>query len=718
MNVLVLDLETTVQKIGPNKDDIDNSPYNPKNRIVSAHWRKVDSLSGTIGPANRSIFFHNDLLVRNDDGTLPGDGCLAEGPEALQQALDWADMVVAHNAKFDLMWLTEAGFKLPEKVYCTMIGEYVIARGVKVPLSLKATAIRRRVSEKKSDLTEEYWNKGIGFEAMPLAIVIEYADQDVLSCAQIYLAQREDFKRSAGLVNIITLMNDMLWFLLEIEHNGIKVDLDKLSEVEKEFKDELTQIEIDLERIVATVMGDTPINLRSGDDMSKVIYSREVSNKQLHKQIFNLGKDENGRDKYPPYMTTTQFNKAVSTTTRRVYRTVARQCNECHGHGFIRKFTIKGEPYKKTNICTSCGGAGMVYDRTDAIAGFRLIPDGPKDAAVGGFAVAKEQMSRLIAQAEEKGNDLAVEFLTKKRRLNALNTYLDSFVVGIQRWTRQDNLLHAGFNQTVTSTGRLSSSNPNFQNQPKNSKFPVRKCVISRFKGGYIIEADFSGLEFVVAGELSRDEQIIADILNGKDVHRQTASIVHQITPEEVTKLIRDAVKPHTFAPLYGATGANEPPHIKTYYEQFFNIYKRHGEWQKEKMDDVINTGVVVTPSGREYAFPGTTRIRGGKTTNSTKIVNYPVQGFATGDIVPLSCVRALRRFKELKLQSKLILTVHDSIVVDTHPDEKEAVRDALVWAMSSASEEVKTRWNYEMLLPLKCEVSIGPNWNELEKME
>jgi len=324
----------------------------------------------------------------------------------------------------------------------------------------------------------------------------------------------------------------------------------------------------------------------------------------------------------------------------------------------------------------------------------------------------------IAVDNDQKGNELAVEFLTKKRRLNALNTYLDSFVVGIQRWTRDDNLLHAGFNQTVTSTGRLSSSNPNFQNQPKNSKFPVRKCVVSRFTNGSIIEADFSGLEFVVAGELSRDPQIIEDILNGKDVHRQTASIVHQIKPEEVTKPVRNSVKPHTFAPLYGATGANEPPHIKTYYQEFFNIYKRHGEWQHEKMDDVISTGVVVTPSGREYAFPGTTRLRGGKTTNSTKIVNYPVQGFATGYIVPLSCVRVLRRFKELNLQSKLILTVHDSIVVDTHPDETRLVHDALVWAMTGASEEIKTRWKYEMLLPLKCEVSIGPNWDELETME
>src|SRR5690606_39011485 len=103
---------------------------------------------------------------------------------------------------------------------------------------------------------------------------------------------------------------------------------------------------------------------------------------------------------------------------------------------------------------------------------------------------------RLIAQANENGNLLAVEFLTKKKRLNAVNTYLNSFVGGIERWTRDDGILHPNFNQCVARTGRLSSSDPNFQNQPKGHKFPVRKTVVSRWRssGGLIVEADFSGL--------------------------------------------------------------------------------------------------------------------------------------------------------------------------------------------------------------------------------
>jgi DNA polymerase I len=301
--------------------------------------------------------------------------------------------------------------------------------------------------------------------------------------------------------------------------------------------------------------------------------------------------------------------------------------------------------------------------------------------------------------------------------LNAVSTYLDSFVKGIQRWTRPDGLLHAQFNQTTTRTGRLSSSNPNFQNQPKGGKFPVRKAVISRFEGGHIIEADFSGLEFRVAGELSRDPQIIEDILSGKDVHKQTAMIINQCDLETVTKDMRQGAKAYTFAPLYGGMGALEPPHIQTYFREYFNIYKGLSRWHQSLMDGVLKTGIVRIPSGREFYFPNSKRLRSGRITGATMVVNYPVQSFATGDIVPLACIRALRKFKELGLKSQLVLTVHDSIVVDCHPGEGTEVRDALKWAMSGVSEEVESRFGYSMVLPLAIEISKGPNWMELKEI-
>jgi DNA polymerase I-like protein with 3'-5' exonuclease and polymerase domains len=719
VKVLVCDVETKAEIIketddsGKIKKVVDNSPFNATNYLVSCNWRKIDfaiidgKLEYTIGENNSSVFRHNDI----ESGAKPDE---------LQAALDWADMMVAHNAKYDVMWLLESGFKLPAKIYCTLVGEYILARGTRVELSLEQTALRRKVTHKKADLTKAYWDDGIGFEAMPLPIVLEYAEADVLSCAETFICQQQDWLQldNTSLVNIVELMNDMLLFIVEIERNGCSIDLERLDAIGLDYEKELVVIEKRMIEIASEVMGDTPINLRSNADISKIIYSREVVERDLHKHIFNIGIDSRGKKLHPPRMTDNQFVEAVRRTTRRVYKTDANHCEFCHGKGYIRKTKKDGTPFAKPTKCKICDGAGFLYLPNGHIAGLKLIPNGPASASINGFVCDKEDIDKLIIQAKAKGNAVAVEFLIKKKRLNAINTYLSSFVKGIKRWCRLDNILHAGFNQCVTKTGRLSSSNPNFQNLPKERKFPVRSAIISRFKDGEIMECDFSGLEFVVAGELSRDPQIISDILSGKDIHRQTASIVLQKPATEVTKDERNSVKPETFKPLYGGQGnAYTPPHVKKYYDEFFNIYKRHGEWQKEQMDAVLKHGKLRAPSGREYMFPGTRRIRGGQTTNATMIKNYLIQGFATADIVPLACIRLLRRFRELGLKSLLILTVHDSAISDVYPGERQQVIDAFKWAFTECAEEIKSRWGHDMVMPLKAEISVGKNWMELEAL-
>lgn len=699
MIAIVLDLETTVQKVG---DDKDNSPYNPDNKCVSAHWLEIDPL-GIPGAVSTLVFHHNEKPK-------------PDSREALQAALDGADVLVAHNAKFDVSWLREMGFKLPQSVWCTMIGEYIFSRGQRAELSLEKTALRRRVSAKKSELIHDLFKSGVGFEAMPLDIVIEYAEADVQSCAEVYLKQLDDLEGESnkGLKPVFDLMFDMLDFLVEIESNGVKIDLETLSDVEVEFRTEKDKIEKRLNEIVRDVMGDTPINLNSGIDMTRVVYSRRVHDRDLHQKMFNIGLNAAGKPLPPPRMKPTEFSAAVRATTEIVYRTVLHCCPVCKGSGKQCKYTKAGQLYKVQPRCMECGGGGALYVPDGRIAGLRLVPVGPADASINGFKVDKVTIRTLISQAEFKNRPVAVEFLTKMSRLNALNTYLDSFVKGIQQWTRHDSRLHANFNQTVAATGRLSSTKPNFQNQPKGGKFPVRKCVVSRFEDGQILEADFSGLEFRVAGELSRDPQIIEDIKNGKDVHKQTASIIRQKPVSEVTKDERQGAKAYTFAPLYGGMGAAEAPHVQKYFQEFFQIYKGLAAYHKVLMDGVLKDGIVRIPSGREYMWPSAKRLRNGRITNATQVVNYPVQGFATGDIVPLACIRAVRAFRERQLQSKLILTVHDSIVVDVCPGEVTQVSEALSWAMKGVKEEILTRFGYEFILPLDIEIEAGKNWMEM----
>ena len=694
MKILSLDLETTVDRL---EGKIDNSPFNPKNKCVMGQYGFLGW--DTVEHVQVDTYYHNECLT-------------PASKEGLQKALDEADLIIIYNAKFDVLWLLEMGFIISCPVYCCMIAEYVLAKGQRQELSLKATAERYDVTRKKSDLVDELFKAGTGFEAMPLETVIEYGIADVVSCGEIYLRQQDELSKedNQSLRSVIDMMNEMLMFLVEIERNGIKVDLDVLHDIKVEYEAEHKALTKRLDEIVEEVMGDTPINLNSGADMTKVVYSREVIDRANHQQVWNIGLGANGKPLPPPRMNDAQFKRAVRATTKVIQRTQARCCDVCDGRGKVQLIKKNGEPYKNLSKCKNCAGVGAFYDPTGVTAGLKLNPLGPNYASINGFKTDKHTIKDLIRQAESKDNLTAVEFLQKMSRLNAISTYLDSFIQGIETWTRADGLLHTNMNQCITATGRLSSSNPNFQNQPKRG-FPVRKAVVSRFEDGIVIEADFSGLEFRVAGELSRDPQIIEDILTGKDIHKQTASIINQTDASNIDKDQRQAAKAYTFAPLYGGMGAGEPEHIRNYFSQFFVIYEGLAAYQKRLMDGVVRNGIVQTPSGRQYFWPNAKRTRNGRITNATQVVNYPVQGFATGDLVPLACIRAHQKFKELNLVSKLILTVHDSIVVDCHKDELEQVKEALTWAMTGVPEEAEKRWNYTFSLPLAIEISGGKNW-------
>mgnify|MGYP003120051876 CR=1 FL=1 len=708
--VLIADLETTVEFFTDGRRP-DNSPFNPLNRCVSAHWGWIGW--DTVEDYQHSIYYHNEYPT-------------PDSPDAFQAALYKAEIVVFHNAKFDVQWLQEMGFVIPDtlKIYCSMIAEFILQKSRRNPVSLKMSAERRNLrSQKKSDLIDGLFKEQIGFEAMPLDTMLEYAEADIHTTGELYLQQQSDFyaDENKSLVTVCDHMNDMLLFLVEIERNGAYIDLDVLKKVETDFLNEKNDLTERLNQIVEVVMGDTPINLNSQDDMTKVVYSRTVIDKPSHKLTFNIGTNEAGKSLRPPHMTPAQFNAAVRSTTKIVYKTDAVSCCDCRGVGTIQKFKmvtkiklgkkykVSGDPYKNRTKCKTCSGLGAIYQDNGRVAGLKMVPDNAFDAAMGGFKTDKETIKRLIAKAETKNNDTAVEFLTKISRLNAITTYLDSFVAGIEKGTRSDGLLHANFNQCVAATGRLSSSGPNLQNQPKRG-FPVRSAIVSRFKNGKIIEGDYSGLEFRTACELSRDAQGIADILEGKDIHRQTASIINQCSTTEVTKDARQQAKAFSFLPLFGGTSFGHPPHIAAYLDGFYDIYKGIHSWHEQLMTGTLKNGIVQTPSGRQYFWPNVVRTRGGRVSNATQILNYPVQGFAA-DTVQLACIRAHRLFKKNKLESKLILTVHDSIVVDATEDEYEKVISILQEAMVGVPEEIEHRYNYKCVVPLDIEISVGDNW-------
>ena len=619
----------------------------------------------------------------------------ADYHERVQWYLDQATVLICHNVAYDLLWLWESGFKYDGAVFDTMLAEYVLQRGVKEPLSLEACAERYECDTKKQDTLKEYFKKGYSTRDIPYNELCEYLSADLHATQQLAdkLWYRLNTEKDAGLLSTVRLTNRVAKCLTKIYQRGFAVDLSKLEEVREEFEQEKQKLTADLQLHVRKVMGDTPINLNSPEQLSWVIYGRKVLDKSDWSSMVD------------PYMPDDEFRQMVATRTQRLYRTNAVQCSTCNGSGYIRKTKKNGDPFAKPSKCPTCDTAGFLFNPTDVQAGFKFKPPTAKWASANGFTTSKGNLELLEAGAKSKGMDDAVDFLYKVRRLSAIDTYLSSFVDGIKTYTKQDGMLHVSLLQHRTATGRLSGANPNMQNMPRGGTFPVKKVFVSRFDGGKILEADFAQLEFRAAAYLSQDEVAIEEVSTGFDVHAYTAKVIS----DAGQPTSRQDAKAHTFAPLYGATGYGRTKAEAAYYEHFTEKYKGVAAWHSRLAKEALTTSKIVAPSGREYSFPDVERRASGRVSHFTQIKNYPVQGFATGDIVPL-CLLHIEHLLQGK-NSCIVNTVHDSIVIDVHPDEEDQVINIINSTNEELPQLITTRWGINFNVPLLLESKIGPNW-------
>jgi len=671
---LTLDVENTVTHRG-GKMHLD--PFEPENSLTM-----VGILTDQ-GVEQHFPFDHDEHLSKRDYS------------DRVQWYLDQATVLICHNVAHDLLWLWESGFKYDGAVFDTMLVEYVLQRGIKEPLSLEACAERYELDTKKQDTLKEYFKKGYSTRDIPLDELTEYLSADLHATQQLAdrLWRRLNTTEDAGLLSTVRLTNRVAKCLTKIYQTGFAVDLSKLDEVRDEFENEKRQLTDDLQAHVRKLMGDTPINLNSPEQLSWVIYSRKVTDKQYWGNAIE------------PYMPDADFRSLIAGGTEKIYKTIAQQCRACTGTGYTRKVKKNGEPFAKPNRCSTCNTAGFTFSPTSEMAGLKFKPPTPKWASANGFSTSKQNLELLESAAKQRGMTDAVDFLYKVRRLSAVDTYLSSFVEGISTHTKQDGKLHVRLLQHRTATGRFSGADPNMQNMPRGGTFPVKKVFVSRFDGGKVMEADFAQLEFRTAAYLSQDEVAIEEVSTGFDVHAYTAKVIS----EAGQPTNRQDAKAHTFAPLYGATGFGRTKAEAAYYEHFNEKYKGVADWHSRLAKEALTTSKIVAPSGREYSFPDVERRASGRVSHFTQIKNYPVQGFATGDIVPL-CLLHIEYLLRGK-NSCIVNTVHDSIVIDVHPDEETEVISIIEDTNEELINIINTRWAINFNVPLLLEAKIGPNW-------
>ena len=680
--ITVVDVETTYQK---NKNNgFDPSPFHPDNKLVSV------GLESKFG--NEYYFTYHSEKV--------SEGCY----DLIQERLDQTTLLVGHNLKFDLMWMLEAGFKYSGKVYDTMLGEYILNKGVRKSLTLQMCCQRRKIGM-KDDRIKEYMDRGISFDNIPADLVEEYGRNDVTITKRLFDSQMQDFKLPANkdLIKTAKMMGEFLVVLSDMERNGIYVDLNVLEKVNAEYTAEKEYLRQKIGKIVYNKMGDTEINLSSPEQLSWLIYSKKPLDKSNWAKIFNVGIDKaTGKSKRRPQFSRNQFRSLVKNNSEPVYKTSASKCLHCDGKGVIKKIKKDGSPYKNYTKCADCDGDGFIYHKMAKLAGFNQVPKSVYDISESGFRTDKITLSKLSAESEGELR----EFLDAIVRYNAIDTYLSTFISGIKDHTDTNGMLHPKFMQAVTSTGRLSSRDPNFQNQPRGKTFPIRQVVKSRFTNGKILEIDFSQLEFRTAVFMAQDEQGMEDIKNNIDVHQYTADIIG---------VSRQDAKAHTFKPLYGGVTGTEDE--KKYYRKFLEKYKGIKAWHDKLQTHAIKFKCIQIPTGRQYAFPYAQRMPWGGSSYGTQIKNYPVQGFATADIVPLACINIYNLMKEHKVKSLLVNTVHDSIVADVYPGEESVMGKIFKQGTSSVIQSLKEYYNIDFNVPLDTETKIGYNWLDMKEV-
>ncbi len=288
-----------------------------------------------------------------------------------------------------------------------------------------------------------------------------------------------------------------------------------------------------------------------------------------------------------------------------------------------------------------------------------------------------------------------------------LNTYLEPLPTRIDPGTGR---LHTTFNQMVTSTGRLSSSNPNLQNIPVRTDLgaEIRACFVAE-EGCRLIVADYSQIELRLMALLSQEPALLDAYRRGDDVHRVTAAAVAGLPEAEVTKRQREQAKATNFGIMYGlsAYGLSQQVDIsveeaKAFIDAYFARYPKVAEFRRRVIAEATGAGYVTTLFGRRRAVPELhSRVYNVRSLGERLAVNTVLQGSAA-DIIKVAMVTVDRELERRGLRSRLVLQVHDELVVEAPVDEVDACAALLDEAMCDA---------YQMDPPLRVDVGVGEDW-------
>jgi DNA polymerase-1 len=330
-------------------------------------------------------------------------------------------------------------------------------------------------------------------------------------------------------------------------------------------------------------------------------------------------------------------------------------------------------------------------------------------------APVKYGKGKTISTAADILETLAVDHkIARKvldyRQLSKLKgTYVDALPLLIDPNTGR---LHTTFNQAGAATGRLSSSNPNLQNIPIRTELgrEIRAAFVPR-DGWKLVVADYSQIELRLLAHMSRDPALVKAFRNGEDIHTRTAAEVFRVPPMMISAEQRRAAKAVNFGIVYGqtpfglATGLGiDRKEAEEYIRAYFELYAGVKKWIQETIAEVRKTGYAPTLHGRKRPIPDLhSRNPNARGFAERTAVNTPLQGTAA-DLIKLAMIRIDKLLGERKLQTRMLLQVHDELLFESPPDEAAEVAKLVKHEMESV---------HKLEVPLVVDVGIGENWRD-----
>jgi DNA polymerase I len=530
-------------------------------------------------------------------------------------------VLVAHNAKFELGWLHRSGYDIKDILpWDTMIAEYVLAGNRKWALDL-GSVCKRYGLPYKDPVIDSMMKGGVCPSEMPRHWLEARVLRDVETTYQLAKLQKIKLE-AAGLMPVFFTRCITTPVLTLIEGEGMKLDADRVrTETDKQRLELLT-----LERELALTTGG--INLNSPKQLGEYLYDKL---------------------------------------------------------GFSELTNRRGQP-----IRTAAGGR-----MTDSDTLAALKASTPEQRA---FLEQKQEHATASAR------------LTK-----SLEFFADVC-------ENHDGVFRGRFNQCVTQTHRLSASGRpikckdgkkrgvQFQNLPREYK----KLFTAKKPKHVVIETDGAQLEFRVAGSLSKDDQILRDVTEGADIHRSTASAMLGIDEAKVTDKQRTEAKADTFGPMYGRLFGTKKQ--LAYIEYFQLKYKALNDTQNAWVSEVLRTKQLRTATGLIFYFPEAKIRHDGAVEGRTNVFNYPIQSFATADIIPISLAYT---FWTTRDYAKLVNTVHDSVVAEVHEDDIGLYKSDSIdcWGRQTY-RYLDMVYGIKLHVPLGLGIKVASHWGDTKNEE